>query len=91
MRAFFLEGVDLTKSENLVATAAGAGLDRDVAAQALVDPALRHTVMQDEQRARALGVQGVPFFIFAGKLAVSGAQGTPALLDAMREAEALAA
>jgi len=32
-------------------------------------------------------VEGVPFFIFNGKLAVSGAQGPAALLDAMRQAE----
>jgi predicted DsbA family dithiol-disulfide isomerase len=33
-----------------------------------------------------MGVQGVPFFVFDGRLAVSGAQGAPALLEAMRQA-----
>jgi predicted DsbA family dithiol-disulfide isomerase len=36
-------------------------------------------------------VEGVPFFIFNGKLAVSGAQGPDALLAAMRQAETKAA
>jgi predicted DsbA family dithiol-disulfide isomerase len=39
------------------------------------------------EAARAIGVEGVPFFIFNGKLAVSGAQGPAALLDAMHQAE----
>jgi len=88
MRAFFLDGVDLTRRENLIGVATAAGLDRADAERCLADPALLEAVAQDERRARAMGVQGVPFFIFDGRLAVSGAQGTPALLDAMREADA---
>jgi protein disulfide-isomerase len=55
--------------------------------QCLADPQSRQAVEQEDQRARAIGVEGVPFFIFNGKLAVSGAQGPEALLDAMRQAE----
>ena len=91
MRAYFLDGVDLTQSENLIAIAAGAGLDRDDAERCLADPGVRQQIAQQEGRARAMGVQGVPFFIFDGRLAVSGAQGTPALVEAMRQAQALAA
>ena len=87
LRAYFLEGVDLTNSENLVAIAAAAGLDRAKAEQCLADPQSRQAVEQEDRRARAIGVQGVPFFIFDGKLAVSGAQGAQALLDAMRQAQ----
>ena len=63
----------------------------DDAVKAVADPELRKSVAQQEARARAMGVQGVPFFVFNGKLAVSGAQGQPALLEAMRQADALAA
>lgn len=87
LRAYFLDGVDLTSAENLVAIAAATGLVRAEAEQCLADPQSRQAVEQEEQRARAIGVQGVPFFIFNGKLAVSGAQGAAALLDAMRQAE----
>ncbi|MGP1677224.1 MAG: DsbA family oxidoreductase [Burkholderiales bacterium] len=87
LQAYFLNGVDLTKSENLVAIATAAGLDRAKAEQCLADPQSRRAVEQEDQRARAIGVEGVPFFIFNGKLAVSGAQGPQALLDAMRQAE----
>jgi len=87
LRAYFLDGIDLTKSENLVEIATSAGLDRAQAEQCLADPQARRTVEQEEQRARAIGVEGVPFFTFNGKLAVSGAQGPAALLDAMRRAQ----
>ena len=87
LRAYFLDGVDLTKAENLVAIAVVAGLGRTQAEQCLADPQSRKAVESEDQRARAIGVQGVPFFIFNGKVAVSGAQGASALLDAMRQAE----
>jgi predicted DsbA family dithiol-disulfide isomerase len=91
LRAYFLEGVDLTQPENLIAIATAAGMDRAKAEQCLADPQSRQAVAQEDQRARAIGVEGVPFFIFNGKLAVSGAQGPDALLDAMHQAESQAA
>jgi len=91
LRAYFLDGVDLTKTENLVAIATAAGLDRAKVEQCLADPQSRQAVEEEDQRARAIGVEGVPFFIFNGKLAVSGAQGPDALLAAMRQAESKAA
>ena len=87
LHAYFLDGVDLTRTENLVAIATGAGLDRTKVEQCLADPQSRQAVGEEDQRVRAIGVEGVPFFIFNGKLAVSGAQGPQALLDAMRQAE----
>lgn len=87
LRAYFLDGVDLTRAENMVAIATAAGLDRARVEQCLADPQSRQAVEQEDRRARAIGVEGVPFFIFNGKLAVSGAQGPAALLDAMRQAE----
>ena len=91
MHAYFIDGVDLTKTENLVAIATSAGLDRAAVEKCLADPQSRQTVEEEDQRARAMGVQGVPFFIFNGKVAVSGAQEPAAQLDAMRQAEAAVA
>jgi predicted DsbA family dithiol-disulfide isomerase len=87
LHAYFIDGVDLTKTENLVAIATAAGLERAKVEQCLADPKSRLAVEQEDQRARSIGVEGVPFFIFNGKLALSGAQGAEALLDAMRQAE----
>jgi predicted DsbA family dithiol-disulfide isomerase len=87
MHAYFIDGVDLTKTENLVAIATSAGLDQAAVEKCLADPQSRQTVEEEDRRARAIGVQGVPFFIFNGKVTVSGAQEPAALLDAMRQAE----
>ena len=87
LRAYFIDGVDLTRTENLVAIATAVGLERVQVEQYLADPKSRQAVEQEDQRARSIGVEGVPFFIFNGKLALSGAQGAQALLDAMRQVE----
>ena len=87
MHAYFIDGVDLTKTENLVAIAIAAGLDKAAAEKCLADPVARASVQEEDNRARAIGVEGVPFFIFNGKVAISGAHEPEALLDAMRQAE----
>ncbi len=90
-RAFFLDGVDLTARASLVALAAGAGLDRAAVEARLDDRNARELVAAEERRARELGIEGVPFFIFNGRVAVSGAHPAQSLLEAMRQAEAMPA
>jgi predicted DsbA family dithiol-disulfide isomerase len=85
-RAYFLEGVDLTRADNLVALARQAGIDSEAASACLSDAAQRQAVLADESHAHALGVSGVPFFVFNRRLAVSGAQEPEILVRAMREA-----
>src|SRR2546430_517800 len=73
--------------EALVGIASAAGLDRKEAEVALADDKLRRAVAEEEDKARAMGVNGVPFFIFNNRLSVEGAQPPEVLLDAMLEAE----
>jgi predicted DsbA family dithiol-disulfide isomerase len=87
-RAYFLDGVDLAARENLVTIATGAGLDRAEAEAWLDNANARELAAAEDQRAREIGIEGVPFFIFNGKVAVSGAHPAEALLEAMRQAEA---
>jgi predicted DsbA family dithiol-disulfide isomerase len=87
-RGYFLEGVDLTQSDNLVELARRAGLEGQVARECLDDDAQRQAVLAEDGQARALGVTGVPFFIFEQRLAVSGAQEPDVLLRALTEAAA---
>ena len=84
-RAYFLEAVDLTRLENLAAIAADAGLDRDEATAYLRSEQDRLRIGTADHHARTIGVQGVPFFIFAQKFAVSGAQPPEVLLDVMQK------
>jgi predicted DsbA family dithiol-disulfide isomerase len=86
-RAYFLDGVDLTGRANLVAIAVAAGLDRAEAEAWLDRTDARDAVAAEDARAREIGIEGVPFFIFNRRLAVSGAQAAEVLLDAMRQAE----
>ncbi|MCX5045424.1 DsbA family oxidoreductase [Aldersonia sp. NBC_00410] len=61
--------------ERLVDIAVRAGFDEAKVRAVLADPdAYADAVRRDEQEAASLGVSGVPFFVFGGKYAVSGAQ-----------------
>jgi predicted DsbA family dithiol-disulfide isomerase len=68
--------------------AAQCGEDRESVLAWLQSDAEADTVLAQEARIRQMGINGVPFFIFNGKLAVSGAQPPEVLLDALREASA---
>jgi predicted DsbA family dithiol-disulfide isomerase len=85
-RGYFLDGADLTRRDTLVGLAAQAGLDPDAAAACLEDPEARRAVLQEDHRARAMGIEGVPFFIFERRLAVSGAQDPDVLVQAIERA-----
>jgi predicted DsbA family dithiol-disulfide isomerase len=87
-RAYFLDGVDLTARANLVAIATGAGLERAAVETWLDDANARDLSAAEDQRAREIGIEGVPFFIFNGRLAVSGAHPAETLYEAMTKAEA---
>jgi len=87
MKAFFVDGLDLTNTATLVRVAIEAGLERTQAEACIADEELRRTVAEEEDKARQMGVQGVPFFTFNKRTAVSGAQEPQALLEAMLEAE----
>ena len=52
----------------------------------LESDALRQEVGSESREALDVGIRGVPFFIFDGKIAVSGAQDPAALLEAISAA-----
>ncbi len=87
LKAFFVDGRDLTDPRTLVAVAAEAGLDPAEAEAAVADDELLKNVADEEEHAKAMGIHGVPFFIFNRRLAVEGAQPAEVLLEAMLEAE----
>jgi len=87
-RAYFLEGRYVGDPDELVSLAATAGYDADDARAFLASDEMRDVVADADQRARAMGISGVPFFIFGGKTAVSGAHEPDALLEAIAQARA---
>ena len=86
-RAFFLEGKDLTSADTLAEIALGAGLDTGDVKAFLASENARAHIRAEDKEARKIGVEGVPFFVFNKRIAVSGAQEPAVLLEAMLEAE----
>lgn len=68
--------------------ATNCGEDRDVTLAWLQGDEDAAAVQAQAAQIRQLGIDGVPCFIFDGRLAVSGAQPSAVLLDALRQAQA---
>jgi predicted DsbA family dithiol-disulfide isomerase len=84
--AYFIEGRDIGDHRELVAIGGAAGYE-SAAARALLDSdRLAADVAAANRRAGRLGIRGVPFFVFDGKAAVSGAQEPATLLQAIESA-----
>jgi predicted DsbA family dithiol-disulfide isomerase len=84
-RAYFLEGVDLTQRSELERLALEAGLAAEDVQTCLDSEDARQQVRALDVRARQMGVQGVPFFIFNNQVGVSGAHEPETLLQAMEQ------
>lgn len=87
-RAYFEQARDTGDREVLKAVAAECGVAADSLEARWVDETDRRRVMQLEDGMKALGISGVPTFIFGRKVAVSGAHPPEALAAAIREAAA---
>lgn len=85
-RAYLTEGEPIGEPAALARLAADVGLDPVEVQQVLAGDAHADAVRADEETARRLGIRGVPFFVLAGRYAVSGAQPSDVLLGALRTA-----
>ena len=86
--AFFLELRDIGDVTELSEIAAAAGLARETVFAYLSSDRGVELVQQEDAVARQLGISGVPYFVFDGKYAVSGAQNADVLLQAYQQAAA---
>jgi predicted DsbA family dithiol-disulfide isomerase len=73
-RAYFLDGRDVGEIVVLADIAAESGLERTQVLDYLQSGADREQVVAQDEKARSLGVTGVPCFIIDRKYAISGAQ-----------------
>lgn len=85
-RAFFTEGRNIADDDTLLELGKEAGLNETEIRSSLSDERYSDMVRQDIQEARAIGVTGVPFFVFNRKYAVSGAQPPQAFLQTLEKA-----
>lgn len=84
-KAFFTEGENIADDATLIKIGKDIGLDEAAVELALTNDKYLDMINQDIQEARTIGVQGVPFFVFNRKYAVSGAQPPQAFLQTLQK------
>jgi predicted DsbA family dithiol-disulfide isomerase len=82
-RAYFTEAQDVMNLETLTRLGVDVGLERESTLEFLNGEDLRLEVGQSQSKAAQLGVSGVPFYVFGGKYALSGAQPLEVFLRAL--------
>jgi predicted DsbA family dithiol-disulfide isomerase len=85
-KAYFVEGRDIGDRGVLIDIAGECGLDPKLVETLLAEGADADLVRDEIAEAQAIGVSGVPFFIFAGRVGVPGAQEPSVLVRAMAQA-----
>ena len=87
-RAFFVDAKNLADANVLTEIGVSAGFPREALTALLQSDEDKNTVRDEIAAAQNLGIQGVPFFIFGQKYAVSGAETAEHLASAIRQATA---
>jgi predicted DsbA family dithiol-disulfide isomerase len=83
MRGYFTEGERIGDPETLVRLVAEAGVDAGEARAVLASDRYADAVRSDEELARRMGINGVPYFVLGRRYGVSGAQPAEVLLQAL--------
>ena len=88
LKAYFVDGRHVGRTEDLADLAAEIGLDRDEVVGVLTDETYLADVKADVAQAVAYGIQGVPFFVIDGTYGVSGAQDATTFTHVLEQARA---
>ncbi len=86
-RSYFVEGKNIGDVKTLAHAAAEAGLDRTEIEHFLASEKGVVEVKAEEAMGRRLGIRGVPYFVFNGRISLSGAQPPDILVSAIQQAE----
>ncbi|GAA4853589.1 DsbA family oxidoreductase [Paenibacillus vulneris] len=84
-KAYFTDSLHVGEHETLIEIAGQAGLSREEAAAMLASNQYSDEVRADEEEARRLGVNGVPFYVINRKYGVSGAQPSETFLQVLQQ------
>jgi predicted DsbA family dithiol-disulfide isomerase len=84
-RAHFVEGKNIDDVPTLITIGVAAGLDKDKLENMYRSEDFKKEVRNDETEAANLGINGVPFFVFNNKYAVSGAQSPDTFLQVLEQ------
>ncbi|WP_203362085.1 DsbA family oxidoreductase [Bacillus sp. REN10] len=85
LKAYFTDSMNVNDQAVLVELAKEIGLHQESVQDLFASNRFSEEVRADENLARKLGVQGVPFFVINDKYAISGAQPTEAFLNALQK------
>ncbi len=85
LKAYFTDSKHIGDHETLTDLSVSVGLDREEVNEVLVSDRFTEEVRADEEEARQIGVQGVPFFVLNRKYAISGAQPLEAFVGALQK------
>jgi predicted DsbA family dithiol-disulfide isomerase len=85
MRGYFTEGARIGDPDTLLRLATEAGLPEDEARDVLGSDRFADAVREDEDLARRIGINGVPFFVLGRRFGVSGAQPADVLAQALAQ------
>ena len=85
LKAYLTDGKDVNNLNTLSEIGIEAGLAAEAIAQVLDSDAFSKEVKEDIEMAQRIGVQGVPFFVFDNKYAISGAQPTTAFIETLEK------
>nr|WP_242020891.1 DsbA family oxidoreductase [Cytobacillus oceanisediminis] len=85
LRAYFTDSKHIGDHETLTKLAAEVGLDRDAVEKMLASDEMADAVRADEQTAQQYRITGVPFFLINKKYALTGAQPTEAIVQALEK------
>jgi predicted DsbA family dithiol-disulfide isomerase len=83
-KAYFTDGIDLSKTENLIALAGEVGLSPEKTSAFLLSDSGVTEVRVAEKELQRMGVRSVPFYIINDKYGISGAQATETFIQAFR-------
>lgn len=84
-KAYFTDGVDLSKAENIIRIGSSVGIAKEKIASFLNDDDAKMKIAFAEKEVAKIGVSGVPFYIINNKYGVSGAQLPETFIKAFEE------
>jgi predicted DsbA family dithiol-disulfide isomerase len=84
-RAYFIDSVFIGNVDTLVTLASDCGMDPDAARAMISDTAMLEQIATQDVSIRAQGISGVPFFIFNNQRALSGAQPSAVIRQAIEQ------
>jgi len=85
LKAYFLDNKNIDDTDTLIDLGKSIGLNAKVLESTLNSNQYAEDVKLDMTKAKEIGVQGVPFFVFNGQFVLSGAQAVETFLSTLQK------